>query len=98
MEDEEEVEQEEAECPAVIVEEVPSAQVEQCYAAQVLVYDDETYLMQGVAEEQAVVAEVVETGEAGWAYGQWSSGTDGFWGRQSGVIEGLTASCLAADE
>ncbi|XP_067103584.1 ETS-related transcription factor Elf-2a isoform X1 [Osmerus mordax] len=63
MEDEEEVEQEEAECPAVIVEEVPSAQVEQCYAAQVLVYDDETYLMQGVAEEQEVVTEVVETVE-----------------------------------
>ncbi|XP_056137420.1 ETS-related transcription factor Elf-2a [Lampris incognitus] len=53
----------EEECPAVIVEEVPSAQVEQCYAAQVLVYDDETYLMQDVAEEQEVVTEVVETVE-----------------------------------
>lgn len=53
----------EEECPAVIVEEVPSAQVEQCYAAQVLVYDDETYLMQDVAEEQEVVTEVAETGE-----------------------------------
>lgn len=51
-------------CPAVIVEEVPSAQVEECYSAQVLVYDDETYLMQDVAEEQEVVTEVAETGEA----------------------------------
>uniref|UniRef100_H3D9S1 E74-like factor 2a (ets domain transcription factor) n=1 Tax=Tetraodon nigroviridis TaxID=99883 RepID=H3D9S1_TETNG len=56
----EESQQEEG-CPAVIVEEVPSAQVEECYSAQVLVYDDETYLMQGVAEEQEVVTEVVET-------------------------------------
>ena len=55
---------EEEECPAVIVEEVPSAQVEECYSAQVLVYDDETYLMQDVAEEQEVVTEVAETGEA----------------------------------
>uniref|UniRef100_A0A8P4KU27 E74 like ETS transcription factor 2 n=1 Tax=Dicentrarchus labrax TaxID=13489 RepID=A0A8P4KU27_DICLA len=45
-------------CPAVIVEEVPSAQVEECYSAQVLVYDDETYLMQDVAEEQEVVTEM----------------------------------------
>uniref|UniRef100_A0A3Q2ZGW2 Transcription factor Elf N-terminal domain-containing protein n=1 Tax=Kryptolebias marmoratus TaxID=37003 RepID=A0A3Q2ZGW2_KRYMA len=50
-------------CPAVIVEEVPSAQVEECYSAQVLVYDDGTYLMQDVAEEQEVVTEVAETGE-----------------------------------
>ncbi|XP_031694292.1 ETS-related transcription factor Elf-2-like isoform X2 [Anarrhichthys ocellatus] len=50
-------------CPAVIVEEVPSAQVEECYSAQVLVYDDETYLMQDVAEEQEVVTEVSETVE-----------------------------------
>lgn len=50
-------------CPAVIVEEVPSAQVEECYSAQVLVYDDETYLMQDVAEEQEVVTEVAETGK-----------------------------------
>lgn len=50
-------------CPAVIVEEVASAQVEECYSAQVLVYDDETYLMQDVAEEQEVVTEVAETGE-----------------------------------
>ncbi|CAL8358673.1 unnamed protein product [Merluccius merluccius] len=56
-------EEEEEECPAVIVEEVPSAQVEQCYAAQVLVYGDETYLMQDVADEQEVVTEVVETVE-----------------------------------
>ncbi|XP_067374436.1 ETS-related transcription factor Elf-2a isoform X2 [Channa argus] len=50
-------------CPAVIVEEVPSAQVEECYSAQVLVYDDETYLMQDVAEEQEVVTEVAENVE-----------------------------------
>lgn len=50
-------------CPAVIVEEVPSAQVEECYSAQVLVYGDGTYLMQDVAEEQEVVTEVSETGE-----------------------------------
>ncbi|XP_071314743.1 ETS-related transcription factor Elf-2a isoform X2 [Trachinotus anak] len=50
-------------CPAVIVEEVPSTQVEECYSAQVLVYDDETYLMQDVAEEQEVVTEVAETVE-----------------------------------
>ncbi|XP_055745052.1 ETS-related transcription factor Elf-2-like isoform X2 [Salvelinus fontinalis] len=49
------------EYPAVVVEEVPSAQVEQCYAAQVLVYDDGTYLMQDVGDEQEVVTEVVET-------------------------------------
>ncbi|XP_077466278.1 ETS-related transcription factor Elf-2-like isoform X2 [Stigmatopora argus] len=46
--------------PAVIVEEVASAQVEECYSAQVLVYDDDTYLMQDVAEEQEVVTETVE--------------------------------------
>ncbi|XP_021439618.2 ETS-related transcription factor Elf-2 isoform X1 [Oncorhynchus mykiss] len=51
------------EYPAVVVEEVPSAQVEQCYAAQVLVYDDGTYLMQDVGDEQEVVTEVVETVE-----------------------------------
>lgn len=67
-EDEEEEEEEgmvlqEEGCPAVIVEEVPSAQVEECYSAQVLVYDDETYLMQDVAEEQEVVTEVAENGE-----------------------------------
>ncbi|KAM7000744.1 ETS-related transcription factor Elf-2a isoform 2-T2 [Tautogolabrus adspersus] len=68
---EEDVEEEEEEgvvlqeegCPAVIVEEVPSAQVEECYSAQVLVYDDETYLMQDVADEQEVVTEVAETVE-----------------------------------
>ncbi|MEQ2192121.1 hypothetical protein XENOCAPTIV_007284 [Xenoophorus captivus] len=49
--------------PAVIVEEVPSAQVEECYSAQVLVYDDGTYLMQDVAEEQEVVTEVAESVE-----------------------------------
>ncbi|XP_069569822.1 ETS-related transcription factor Elf-2-like [Brachyistius frenatus] len=63
VEEEEEVVLQEEGCPAVIVEEVPSAQVEECYSAQVLVYDDETYLMQDVAEEQEVVTEVAETVE-----------------------------------
>lgn len=63
-EEEEGVVLQEEGCPAVIVEEVPSAHVEECYSAQVLVYDDETYLMQDVAEEQEVVTEVAETGEA----------------------------------
>ncbi|XP_052401277.1 ETS-related transcription factor Elf-2 isoform X1 [Carassius gibelio] len=54
----------EAEYPAVIVEPVPSARLEQGFAAQLLVYDDETYLMQGVAEEQEVETEVLETVEA----------------------------------
>lgn len=54
----------EAEYPAVIVEPVPSARMEQGFAAQVLVYDDETYLMQGVAEEQEVETEVIETGKS----------------------------------
>lgn len=44
------------------MEPVPSARLEQGYAAQVLVYDDETYLMQDVAEEQEVESETVETG------------------------------------
>lgn len=48
-------------CPAVIVEPVPSARLEQGYAAQVLVYDDETYMMQDVAEEQEVETENSET-------------------------------------
>ncbi|KAK3535583.1 hypothetical protein QTP70_017119 [Hemibagrus guttatus] len=53
----------EAECPAVIVEQVNSADVEQCYAAQVLVCDDEnTYLMQDVVEEQVVETEVHDAG------------------------------------
>ncbi|KAG7241909.1 hypothetical protein INR49_024656 [Caranx melampygus] len=63
VEEEEGVMLQEEGCPAVIVEEVPSAQVEECYSAQVLVYDDETYLMQDVAEEQEVVTEVAETAE-----------------------------------
>ena len=50
-----------AEYRAVIVEPVPSARVEQGYAAQVLVYDDGTYLMEDVAEEQEVETENVET-------------------------------------
>ncbi|XP_036914399.1 ETS-related transcription factor Elf-2 isoform X2 [Sturnira hondurensis] len=53
-----------SEYPAVIVEPVPSARAEQGYAAQVLVYDDETYMMQDVAEEQEVETENVETVEA----------------------------------
>ncbi|KAG5848094.1 hypothetical protein ANANG_G00094750 [Anguilla anguilla] len=67
-------EQEEGQCeeeydpgveyPAVIVEPVPSPRGEQCFAAQVLVYDDETYLMHDVAEEQEVETEVLETVEA----------------------------------
>lgn len=50
------------EYPAVIVEPVPSARLEQGYAAQVLVYDDETYMMQDVAEEQEVETENLEPG------------------------------------
>ncbi|XP_064272596.1 ETS-related transcription factor Elf-2 isoform X2 [Passer domesticus] len=53
-----------SEFPAVVVEPVPSARLEQGYAAQVLVYDDETYLMQDVAEEQEIETETVETVEA----------------------------------
>lgn len=54
----------ETEYPAVIVEPVPSAgRLEQCFAAQVLVYDDQTYLMQGVAQEQEVETEMVESGK-----------------------------------
>lgn len=45
--------------PAVIVEEVPGASLaeEQSYSAQVLVYDDEAYLMQEVGDEQEVETE-----------------------------------------
>lgn len=48
------------ECPAVIVEEVPSARLAggQGYSSQVLLYDDQTYLMQNVDVEQEVEAEV----------------------------------------
>ncbi|XP_036260555.1 ETS-related transcription factor Elf-2 isoform X2 [Molothrus ater] len=53
-----------SEFPAVVVEPVPSARLEQGYAAQVLVYDDDTYLMQDVAEEQEIETETVETVEA----------------------------------
>ncbi|XP_005077546.1 ETS-related transcription factor Elf-2 isoform X2 [Mesocricetus auratus] len=52
------------EYPAVIVEPVPSARLEQGYAAQVLVYDDGTYVMQDVAEEQEVETENSEPVEA----------------------------------
>ncbi|KAM9856654.1 ETS-related transcription factor Elf-2-like isoform 2-T2 [Aulostomus maculatus] len=46
--------------PAVIVEEVPGASVaeQQSYAAQVLVYDDQLYLMQEVGDEQEVETEM----------------------------------------
>lgn len=44
------------------MEPVPSARLEQGYAAQVLVYEDDTYLMQDVAEEQEIETENVETG------------------------------------
>ncbi|XP_067899867.1 ETS-related transcription factor Elf-2-like isoform X2 [Heterodontus francisci] len=50
--------------PAVIVEPVPSARLDQGYAAQILVYDDETYLMQDVAEEQEIETDSSETVEA----------------------------------
>ncbi|XP_069098350.1 ETS-related transcription factor Elf-2 isoform X2 [Pleurodeles waltl] len=63
----EEVKQEEVqvtEYPAVIVEPVPSARLEEGYAAQILVYDDEMFMMQDVAEEQEIETEVVETVEA----------------------------------
>ncbi|XP_051242312.1 ETS-related transcription factor Elf-2b isoform X2 [Dicentrarchus labrax] len=45
--------------PAVIVEEVPGASLaeEQGYSAQVLVYEDEAYLMQEVGDEQEVETE-----------------------------------------
>uniref|UniRef100_A0A2D4HLH1 Transcription factor Elf N-terminal domain-containing protein n=3 Tax=Micrurus TaxID=8634 RepID=A0A2D4HLH1_MICLE len=51
-----------SEYPAVIVEPVPCARVEQGYAAQIFVYDDETYLLQDVAEEQEIETETVKTG------------------------------------
>lgn len=52
----------EMEYPAVIVEPMPSAgRLEQCFAAQVLVYDEQSDLMlQGVAQEQEVETETVE--------------------------------------
>uniref|UniRef100_A0A671YXQ3 E74-like factor 2b (ets domain transcription factor) n=1 Tax=Sparus aurata TaxID=8175 RepID=A0A671YXQ3_SPAAU len=53
-------EREEAEdYPAVIVEEVPGANLaeEQGYSAQVVVYEDEAYLMQEVGDEQEVETE-----------------------------------------
>ncbi|XP_018412608.1 PREDICTED: ETS-related transcription factor Elf-2 [Nanorana parkeri] len=52
------------EYPAVIVEPVPSARLEEGYAAQVLVYDDETFMMQDVADEQEIETETVEIVEA----------------------------------
>lgn len=53
------------EYPAVIVEEVPGASLaeEQGFSAQVLVYDDEAYLMQEVGDEQEVETQA-EAGEA----------------------------------
>ncbi|XP_040186988.1 ETS-related transcription factor Elf-2 isoform X1 [Rana temporaria] len=52
------------EYPAVIVEPVPGAPMEEGYAAQVLVYDDETFMMQDVADEQEIETETVEIVEA----------------------------------
>lgn len=54
----EEDQQEAEECPAVIVEEVPGAWLAggQRYSSQVLLYDDQTYLMQNVGDEQEVGA------------------------------------------
>ncbi|XP_030630532.1 ETS-related transcription factor Elf-2a [Chanos chanos] len=52
----------EVQYPAVVVEQVNSAEVEQCYAAQVLVYDNDSDLMQGVAEEQVVETEIQDGG------------------------------------
>ncbi|XP_010734172.2 ETS-related transcription factor Elf-2b isoform X2 [Larimichthys crocea] len=51
--------QEAEDYPAVIVEEVPGASLaeEQGYSAQVLVYEEETYLMQEVSDEQEVETE-----------------------------------------
>lgn len=77
---------EEEDYPAVIVEEVPGRGLEQCFSAQVLVYDDGTYLMQDVGDEQEVVTEVVETGERaagrevgvhGWTVTYFSSEMEG---------------------
>ncbi|KAG8592733.1 hypothetical protein GDO81_000606 [Engystomops pustulosus] len=64
VENQEQEEVQETEYPAVIVEPVPSARLEEGYAAQVLVYDDETFMMQDVAEEQEVETETVEIVEA----------------------------------
>lgn len=54
----EEDQQEAEECPAVIVEEVPGAWLAggQRYSSQVLLYDDQTYLMQNAGDEQEVAA------------------------------------------
>lgn len=56
--------QEAEDYPAVIVEEVPGASLagEQGYSAQVLVYENEAYLMQEVGDEQEVETEE-EAGE-----------------------------------
>uniref|UniRef100_A0A3Q3FVW9 Transcription factor Elf N-terminal domain-containing protein n=1 Tax=Labrus bergylta TaxID=56723 RepID=A0A3Q3FVW9_9LABR len=56
---EEEQEIDEAEdYPAVIVEEVPGASLaEEHYSGQVVVYQDEAYLMQEVGDEQEVETE-----------------------------------------
>ncbi|XP_029932376.1 ETS-related transcription factor Elf-2b isoform X2 [Myripristis murdjan] len=68
VQDGEEVE----EYPAVIVEEVPGASLaeEQGFSAQVLVYDDEAYLMQEVGDEQEVETqgEAVEASVHGSAH------------------------------
>nr|XP_046196350.1 ETS-related transcription factor Elf-2-like isoform X1 [Oncorhynchus gorbuscha]XP_046196351.1 ETS-related transcription factor Elf-2-like isoform X1 [Oncorhynchus gorbuscha] len=73
MEEETDEDLDEEENPAVIVEEVPGRGLEQYFSAQVLVYEDGTYLIQDVGEEQEVETEVVETVEASVHYQQ--SGT-----------------------
>lgn len=56
----EEDQQEAEECPAVIVEEVPGVWLAggQGYLSQVLLCDDQTYLMQNVGDEREVEAKV----------------------------------------
>ncbi|XP_064818480.1 ETS-related transcription factor Elf-2-like, partial [Oncorhynchus masou masou] len=67
LEEETDEDLDEEENPAVIVEEVPGRGLEQYFSAHVLVYDDGTYLIQDVGEDQEVETEVVETGERpGW--------------------------------
>ncbi|CAJ0946788.1 unnamed protein product [Ranitomeya imitator] len=65
VENPEQEEVQEIEYPAVIVEPVPCAILEEGYAAQILVYDDETFMMQDVAEEQEVETETVEIDDEG---------------------------------
>ncbi|XP_064782877.1 ETS-related transcription factor Elf-2-like [Oncorhynchus masou masou] len=70
LEEETDEDLDEEENPAVIVEEVPGRGLEQYFSAHVLVYDDGTYLIQDVGEDQEVETEVVETVEASVHYQQ----------------------------